>query len=316
MGMVTFVTYLIAYYCATDILKAASPGHLFAIFYVFASYRLTNMAIRFATGEFLAMTFLPLVFYGFYQIMLGNKQKWPSLALGMTLVIYSHVISVYLTVLVLALMWLTGFIFTKQKLARLWALIKSALLTLGLSAFYILPMLEQTLTRALLFPPSLDLGRSTYPIQDIFWHSLRNDFRPYTPGLLMLLLAILFVIRCWKWRWLDAYLLIFVVLIFLATTDIPSYPALIESFLLKVQFMWRLNAYLIVLLAFLVARSLVQSKWLTACLPLALALSLLINFQFLEKAYPTLLEHEPAHHITEISRRQPWEMSAMHFSAF
>lgn len=71
----TTITYLIAYYSSKNITKNFFVAHLFAIFYVFASYRLDNIVIRFAIGEAIAITFLPLVFYGLYLIIKGNYKK-------------------------------------------------------------------------------------------------------------------------------------------------------------------------------------------------------------------------------------------------
>ncbi|ROV60289.1 hypothetical protein EGO58_10850 [Limosilactobacillus reuteri] len=55
-----------------------------AILYTFGTYRIIDIWTRFALGEFIALSFLPLVIYGIYSITFGNYKDWPFLS-GYTL---------------------------------------------------------------------------------------------------------------------------------------------------------------------------------------------------------------------------------------
>lgn len=85
---------LITYYAVKNICHSEKTGILVSILYTFSLYRLTNVYLRSALGENLAMTFIPLVLWGIYEVLWGNDKKWPLLALGMSAVLQSHVLSV------------------------------------------------------------------------------------------------------------------------------------------------------------------------------------------------------------------------------
>ncbi len=109
--------------------------------WVFGTYRLTNIYVRGALGTVLATTFLPLAFYGLHSVLVDKKHKaWLALALGMSGLLCSHVLSVLLTSFCLLLYALFHFATLCKK--ETWiALIKAVLLTLGLCAFWLVPFL-------------------------------------------------------------------------------------------------------------------------------------------------------------------------------
>ena len=99
--------------------KKDFAGLLFATLYTFSLYRLDNIVIRFATGEFIAYAFIPLVFYGLYNILKGDYRKWYILSIGMALVAYSHLISLLLTALLVGFIFIIAFVFVNSKKERL-----------------------------------------------------------------------------------------------------------------------------------------------------------------------------------------------------
>ena len=124
--LLTIITFLIAYYSVSNIMvienkenKKDFAGLLFATLYTFSLYRLDNIVIRFATGEFIAYAFIPLVFYGLYNILKGDYRKWYILSIGMALVAYSHLISLLLTALLVGFIFIIAFVFVNSKKERL-----------------------------------------------------------------------------------------------------------------------------------------------------------------------------------------------------
>lgn len=77
--------------------------------------------------------------------MYRNKSRWPLLALGMTFLLYSHM----LTTLLIALFMLVTFLITllaiDDKKERIIDVCKAAAVSFVLSAFYLVPFIEQTL---------------------------------------------------------------------------------------------------------------------------------------------------------------------------
>lgn len=124
-------------------------GILSALFYVYAPYHAVDVYVRGAVGEFWAMAFLPLVFYGLYK--LTQKKKWPWVivsSLAYAAVILSHNLTAIITALFVFLIGLAFFIFSKKKKELIVNYLSFIILALGLSVFYWLPALsEMSLTR-------------------------------------------------------------------------------------------------------------------------------------------------------------------------
>lgn len=115
------------FYSATSISKSKIVGYLFAIIYTFSTYRSYNILIRFATGETLAMASLPLIFAGAYQVFKGDYRKCPMLSIGMTLLVYSHLLSVFIATLLLTLYLLIFLVCADERKKRIMPLINAVL---------------------------------------------------------------------------------------------------------------------------------------------------------------------------------------------
>ncbi|AWD62832.1 hypothetical protein LWHH1689_1544 [Limosilactobacillus reuteri] len=103
-ALMTYLSLTIAFYCMKAFSKNSLMSFIFAVVYVFNTYRLYLSFSVF--GEYIASAFLPLVFYGFYKMFFdqqGNNNSVMLLSIGMTLLIYSHLVSVIITLEVFAL---------------------------------------------------------------------------------------------------------------------------------------------------------------------------------------------------------------------
>jgi len=113
---------------------------LATIVYITFPYRLINVYFRGALGEVLSFVFLPVIACGLTEIYCDRKKRWHILALGMTGLIYSHIISSLMAVICILLAMLINF---RQSWQQRHALLKAVLLTACLSAAFILPLIEQ-----------------------------------------------------------------------------------------------------------------------------------------------------------------------------
>ncbi|MBQ7925061.1 MAG: hypothetical protein IJ335_02075 [Lachnospiraceae bacterium] len=109
---INLATVLIAYKCFGKIFADEKIGLFASLLYSLAPYRLTNLYLRCAVGEYTALTFLPLVFYGFFMIFTqlhtqknGWKYAIPT-ALGLSGIIQSHIISCELVALIIVIVCL------------------------------------------------------------------------------------------------------------------------------------------------------------------------------------------------------------------
>lgn len=136
-ALMTFLSFLIAFYCMKGFSKNKIMSFIFAIVYVLNTYRLYLGFYVF--GEYVASAFLPLVFYGFYIMFFkpihndqDNNRSIIVLGIGMSLLIYSHLVSVVITletfILILAIYSLAGNL--GSVLLRWRNVLKSILLTI------------------------------------------------------------------------------------------------------------------------------------------------------------------------------------------
>ena len=60
------------YFLGRKITKSNGVSFLIAFFYMIAPYKLLDIYVRYAIGEFTALVFVPLVFYGLYDLINEN----------------------------------------------------------------------------------------------------------------------------------------------------------------------------------------------------------------------------------------------------
>lgn len=133
---VNVATALIMYYSAKGMSKSKYVGLIASIIYTLSTWRVMNLYYRAAIGEALAMVFFPLVIYGLYCLLKGDKKKWWVLALGCTGVYQSHVIStvfVVITIIAAVLMFIKNFISDRRWLG----FFKAGVLTVLLNLWYL-----------------------------------------------------------------------------------------------------------------------------------------------------------------------------------
>lgn len=145
--LINLATCLIMYWCLKRIFRDRVGSLAGCAAYMLAPYRLVCLYLRAAVGEYTAMAFLPLVFYGLYVIFsektdeAGNRNKWIPAVLGYTGIIQSHVIS---GVIVGIFTLLLCIVFVKRTIQprRLGMLVKVVLYTALLNLWFIVPFLD------------------------------------------------------------------------------------------------------------------------------------------------------------------------------
>ncbi|MDE6622584.1 MAG: hypothetical protein K2K74_19260 [Lachnospiraceae bacterium] len=110
-------------------------------FYTLGLYRLTTMYRRAAIGEILGIAFLPLLFWGMYELLAGDKKKWWIAVLGWTSVLQSHVLTAEIA-LVFSILFLLVDIKKILCEGRWKNILMAAVLTVLLNAFFIVPFIQ------------------------------------------------------------------------------------------------------------------------------------------------------------------------------
>lgn len=121
---------------------------LLSLVYVTSSYRIVNLYVRAAVGEYSAMMFFPIITLAVYRIYTQDSRQWKTyrrnsllLAVGMTGVIGTHILSTEMVIVTLAVLCA---VFWKKTFQRntLKAYMLAVLETIVLNLYFIIPFAD------------------------------------------------------------------------------------------------------------------------------------------------------------------------------
>ena len=145
---VNVLTVILSYFCFRKLFRSENTALLLTLLYASSAYRLVNLYVRAAAGEYTAQAFLPLLGLAFYNIYAEEttaRRKMAEngllLAAGPTGFIASHIPIVIMSLFIMVLVCLCLFrkTFRQQTLLTLCA---AAVLTVLLNLYYIVPFLD------------------------------------------------------------------------------------------------------------------------------------------------------------------------------
>ena len=153
--LTNLITSIVAYYSFYNIFKSKKMGILSMVLYCLAPYRLVCLYLRCALGEYTAQIFYPLILFGIYNIFKTDKSFEKNsisiikkefltilpLIIGLNGIVSCHVLScimaaffIFITCIILWRKTFQAFYFIR--------LFSSALITLILNLWYIIPLLD------------------------------------------------------------------------------------------------------------------------------------------------------------------------------
>ena len=94
--IINFVSIYTMFFTVKQITKNKKCALISSVVYGFSAYRLVDVFTRAALGESLAFIFGPLVILGIYEIIYDDYKKFYILVIGMSGLIFSHLISTYM----------------------------------------------------------------------------------------------------------------------------------------------------------------------------------------------------------------------------
>jgi hypothetical protein len=145
--LINLGTAVISYWCFNKMSASHKYSLITAFAYTCAAYRLSNIWLRCAVGEYSAMMFLPLIVYGFWYVYTRPADKKFTLTellpliVGFTGIIQTHILTCEMVVEFAVLFALIFFRKTFKK-NRFVALLKSAVCVLILNLWFIIPFLQ------------------------------------------------------------------------------------------------------------------------------------------------------------------------------
>ena len=165
---------------------------LASFLYLTCNYHLMNIFVRGALGEILAMTFVPLVLYAIYRILIKHEDCFIFLGISFSLLVLSHLISSLLygifffcMIIVFLIMNRKDFSLIKKTIVTIF---KGTIIALLLCAWYLLPMLEQMHSQTFWLSVNSQYNNISSTIQSIkdIFNSSSYKFVPSVGVLLIL----------------------------------------------------------------------------------------------------------------------------------
>lgn len=181
--LVNIFTCFGSYYCFRKMFRSSEVALVSAVIYTMAPYRLMDVYLRSAVGEYTALAFLPFVAYGVYRIYTENtgerKYRWSflPLAIGMTGIIQSHILTCEMIGVILLFICILLLKRTLQK-KRFFALLKAVLVTVSVNLWFLVPFVDFSLTQDI---DVFDLSKHNAWIQSsgLFMTQLLSLFQKY-----------------------------------------------------------------------------------------------------------------------------------------
>lgn len=141
--IISYLSISFMYLAIKSITNNKRVGIVISVLYAASSYRLTDLFERCALGEIITFVFLPLVFWGIYEIVYRDKNKYWLLVIGMSGLILSHLITSVLTFFVLLVICLFNVKKLFKEKQRIVSLVYSVLFTILITSYFLFPFLEQ-----------------------------------------------------------------------------------------------------------------------------------------------------------------------------
>lgn len=285
--IILLATGLIAFFCMQHFTKGKTlQSFFFSIIYLIAPYHLYLTFSNYVLGEAIAYSFIPIVLLGIYNFW--KEDKWILLAVGLTLMAYSHYVSLFISV-ELCLIVSICFIIQNQKItySQVKNLGKAIVLFLVLSLWQFIPLFTDYLGENLSKPAS-----GFYLVQnagDFIVSAISNEALN-KGGIGLLLVVTLFI----GWRFVDknsSYTWIYflgALFTWIITTAFP-WQYFSKTPLSIVQFPYRYTSYAIVFLAMILSKMLAninkinKTKYLSS-----LGIILMMLLLYAGSVYPDL----------------------------
>lgn len=251
--LTTFATMLISYWAFHTLWPKRERAIVFALLYALNPYRISDIIARGALGEVIAMTFLPILLVGICQILRRDPRRWYILTIAMVLTAYTHNLSLLMNAVVILVALLVTWPRMTDRKVRLLALLKAGAASVLLCLPSLLPMAQWSRANALIIPSA----RRVYstPLGQLLTATGLTDAFTNNIGLIFLVIMIMLLVFSRRLTRMDRILLGTAVLLFWTTTTLFPWSWLSWTPLIKIQFAFRLNCYISLLLAYLAAKN-------------------------------------------------------------
>ena len=269
---VNCLTTAAAYYCGRNIFRNKSTAAVMTLAYMLASYRMLNIYVRSAVGEYTAMIFLPLVFLGMWKTYTSDEYSFKNaiiLATGMLGLVYSHVLTTE-HVAIIAFVVAVSLITKTLRKNTLRTELTAVLIFIIIGAAFIVPFVDYYLNTDTIIKYTASMPKMIQAdgidvidyfafFKNIFGNSneVASARMQLTPGMTLItgLFAAIYLVISGKGNKRINYLTgMAIIILFMATNMFPwntfarTYPGMIMA---QIQFPWRYIGLVSIVLAVL-----------------------------------------------------------------
>lgn len=237
--VITFATLEITYKCMRDIGQKKYPSIFVSVLYTFAICRTSDIYCRCDVGEAVSLTIFPIVLLGIYRLLYLRDPHWKTLVVGMTLLVYTHILSLVIASVMILFFVIIRTVHCKFKLSHFISLLKAGLMSVLLGIGFLVPMIQVLFTVQLNGPQEFDLYDAALKPSDFIQWSLQNQASTrdlYSVAFLIVIVVIILNLRVFKGFYKDV-LIGFTFFTFICTTLFPW--GLFQNQFKMLQFPWR-----------------------------------------------------------------------------
>lgn len=278
-----FISFLISHYSMKKFSGSTKNAIMFSIIYNFSIYRLIDIFTRGAVAEYIATIFLPLCFLGFYEVFFGDEKQWKTLAFGMIMIIYSHVLTTFMCVVFLALLLILFIPKLKLNKSRVINCGKAVITTIGSTLIFTVPFITEELFQKYGVPDKQKLAGLDF--KQLIYASVINDSRRsvegnvYNIGLTIILALIIGIIIFRKFDFLYKSLYCIFAASFLFTTNLFPWQLFQNTPIEVIQFPYRFLMFTTLFGSIILAQSIgmIFKNQLNTRFPIILSILVIFN---------------------------------------
>ncbi len=240
-------TIMLMFHYGLKFLKRIDAAFIFSCLYTFYGYRTIDIYHRSAIAEAIALTVIPIVMYYAYALIYEKKPCAIPLAVSMSLLIYTHVLSTFMSVIAVGLLVLGGFVVSetrkKESIRLIVELSKAVGMTILLTAYFWYPMFRQIMVQSINEPDKTTLQHQALNVSDSLIGAMNNDLTTFTVGIIGIISLIcpLFIFKGFNRK--EKVIYLSAVVSWLLSTKFFPWSLLQNTPIQMIQFPWRILGF-------------------------------------------------------------------------
>ena len=242
--LLTYLTFVLSYYPAKRYLKwNTKRSIIFSFLWTFSTYRGLNFFNRTDIGELLATIYIPVLVMSFIDLIKHkNYNNWIIIAISMSLILFSHILSTLIVTFILILVLLINY--TSIRDIRIWwSLLKAVIATSLLTIGFWMPMLQQMKYIPITRPFVAVLEDWAININDMIGNSMNSNYLLANVGIIVIFIVFISLIKFKKLSVDEKKILIIVLVLLWGCTKAFPWQIFQATFVNYIQFPWRLMMF-------------------------------------------------------------------------